>query len=142
MSNPTRHPDEQEAVRELARLWWQFELKCARETLEQKQHEQRVELMRAEQDKVTCRLADFQPVRGAFAIVIGHGVLIVRNTHCSGHYNHGRSVEWFPDQTAACLPDSVVNSEVPAFDAAAAALDQVDQAGGPWLGLTPDGSEI
>jgi len=128
MSQATRHPDEQEAVRELARLWWQFELKCARETLQQKQHEQRVELMRAEQAKVTCRLADFQPVPGAFAVVIGHGVLIVRNTHNTRDSFHGRTVDWYPDQTAACLADGVTNSEVPELDQAAAALDELDQA--------------
>jgi len=129
MSNFTRHPDEQEVVRELARLWWQFELKCAQETLEQKQHEHRVELMRAEQYKVTCRLADFQPIRGAFAVVIGHGVVIVRNRYDTNCPKRGISVEWFPDQTVACPPDRVTNSEVPPFDAAAAALDQLDQPG-------------
>jgi len=131
MSNPTRSHQDQDRIKGLATTWWQLELKIAMEALAQAEHEKKVSEMRELQQKVTIALADFQVTRGAFAIPIGHGVLIVRNMHSCLSYYSGRTVEWYPDETAACLPDRVVNSEgndnLPFMDKlnqAAAALDE------------------
>jgi len=129
MSNTARTHQDQDRIKGLATTWWQLELKIAREMLAQAEHEKKVSELRELQEKVTLGLADFQVTRGAFAVPIGHGVLIVRNSHDRNQYDGGRRVEWYPDQTTACLPDRVVNSEVPELDQAAAALAALDQEG-------------
>jgi len=129
MSNTARSHQDQDRIKGLATTWWQLELKIAREMLAHDQHEKKISELRELQQKVTLGLADFQVVRGAFAVPIAHGVLVVRNAHDSNRLRGGRQVDWYPDQTTACLPDRVVNSEVPDLDQAAAALAELDQPG-------------
>jgi len=128
MSDTTRSHQDQDRIKGLATTWWQLELKIAREMLAHAERDKKVSELRELQEKVTVGLADFQVTRGAFAVPIGHGVLIVRNSHDRKQYDGGRRVEWYPDQTTACLPDCVTNSAVPELDQAAAALDELDHA--------------
>jgi len=129
MSNSARSDQDQDRINGLATTWWQLELKIAREMLAHAEHEKKVSGLRELQQKVAIGLADFQVTRGAFAVPLAHGALIVRNMHDKDSYYRGRSVEWYPDPTIARLPDREVNSEVPALDQAAAALADQDQPG-------------
>lgn len=110
MTNSMRSSDEQERIRELARLWWELQGKIAalRKTIDAA--EGRYQLLIQEHNKIACGLADFQTSAGQFAIVLHAGVLIVRNQHRRDLFLHGRGVEWIPDQSRAPLAEREVNS--------------------------------
>jgi len=142
MSNDKQVFDRLRRITGLASTWWDLELKIAHEMLAHAEHEKKLTELRELQQKVAFGLADFQVTRGAFAVPIGDGVLLVRNMHDGGSYYRGRSVEWYPDQTKPCLPDGVTNSEVPELDAIVAALDDLDQAGAAESDQGRFGSQI